>query len=156
MELEKQVKQLKESASCERCEGLGDLAAAVGGKPSGDGLPKEPEKYCLSGHRDKINKVVVHPFYNIAATASDDASIRIWDFDQGELERTLKSHTGIVNGLAFSPNGQVLASASTDLTVKLWNMQLYTVQKTLQGHEHEVSGVAYMPSGDFLLSCSRD
>jgi len=111
---------------------MADLSGLAGGRANiGDGLPREPEKYCLQGHRGKITKVVIHPFYNMAATASEDASIRLWDFDQGEHERTMKSHSGIVNYLAFSPNGQTLASCSTDLTVKLWNMTTFTVTKTL-------------------------
>jgi platelet-activating factor acetylhydrolase IB subunit alpha len=47
----------------------------------GDGLPREPAKYTMQGHRAKITKIVVHPFYNMIATASEDASIRIWDFE---------------------------------------------------------------------------
>ena len=103
-----------------------------------------------------MTKVVVHPFYNIVATSSEDATIRLWDFEQGELERTLKSHAGIVTFLSFNSNGNVLASSATDLAIKLWNLETFTVAKTLQGHEHEVSGVSFVPNSDFLLSCSRD
>jgi platelet-activating factor acetylhydrolase IB subunit alpha len=71
----------------------------------GDALPREPEKYCLQGHRGKITKVVLHPHYNIAASASEDATIRLWDFEQGDHERTLKGHTGIVKFLAFHSSG---------------------------------------------------
>jgi platelet-activating factor acetylhydrolase IB subunit alpha len=91
----------------------------------GDGLPREPEKYTLQGHRGKITKLVLHPFYNIVASASEDASIRIWDYDSGEQEHTLKSHSGIVNFIAFNPNGKQLASCSTDLSIKLWNLETY-------------------------------
>jgi platelet-activating factor acetylhydrolase IB subunit alpha len=55
----------------------------------------------MQGHRAKITKIVLHPFYNIAASASEDATIRLWDFEQGEHERTLKGHSGIVKFLAF-------------------------------------------------------
>lgn len=99
---------------------------------------------------------MIHPFYNIVASASEDASIRLWDYDQGELEKTLKSHSGIVNYLAFNPSGKQLASCSTDLSIKLWNLETYAVFKTLNGHEHEVSAVSYLSQGDYLLSCSRD
>lgn len=76
---------------------------SFGSKPSiGDGLPKEPAKYKMFGHKGKITKIVVHPFYNIVASASEDASIRIWDMEQGEHDRTLKSHAGMVNFLAFN------------------------------------------------------
>lgn len=160
MDLEKHIKQLQQNTVCERCDAFADLAGAAkskGGAPA-DCLPREPAKYTLAGHRAKVTKVALHPFYSLAASASEDASIRLWDYEQGEHERTLKSHAGIVTFLAFSPDGQTLASSSTDLSIKLWSMQSFTVVKTLLGHEHEVSGLAFLPQGqgDLLLSCSRD
>ena len=89
-------------------------------------------------------------------SSSEDATIRLWDFEQGEHERTLKSHAGIVTFLAFNSNGNVLASSATDLMIKLWNLETFTVSKTLQGNEHEVSGISFLPDSDYLLSCSRD
>ena len=157
MELEKQAKQLKEDVACERCDGMSQLTSFGGSMRNlGDGLPREPAKYTLQGHRSKVTKIVVHPFYNLVASSSEDATIRLWDFEQGEHERTLKSHAGMVTFLAFNSNGKVLASSATDLTIKLWNLETFTVSKTLQGHEHEVSGISFLPDSDYLLSCSRD
>ena len=81
----------------------------------------------MQGHRARITKIVVHPFYNLVATASEDASIRLWDFEQGEHERTLKSHAGMVTFLCFNSNGNVLASCATDLVIKLWNLETFNV-----------------------------
>jgi platelet-activating factor acetylhydrolase IB subunit alpha len=107
MELEKMNKQLKEETVCAKCEALNEMGANMGlGKGQGDGLPREPEKYTLQGHRGKITKLVIHPFYSIVASASEDATVRLWDYESGEQERTLKSHTGNVNYLAFNPNGK--------------------------------------------------
>ena len=118
---------MKEDQQCERCDGMSQLTS-FGGKPSiGDGLPREPAKYSMQGHRAKITKIVVHPFYNLVATASEDASIRLWDFEQGEHERTLKSHAGMVTFLCFNSNGNVLASCATDLVIKLWNLETFNV-----------------------------
>ena len=126
MDLEKQIKYLKEENSMQ------SLPEGVFGKDkSGDALPREPSKYTMQGHRGKVNKIVTHPFYNLVASASEDSSIRLWDFDQGEMERTLKSHTGIVNYVAFDPTGKMLASCSSDLTIKVWNLETFVVMKTL-------------------------
>lgn len=87
MELEKLNKQLKEENICQKCEAMNEMGAQMGltgGKLQGDGLPREPEKYLMQGHRGKITKLAIHPFYNIVASASEDASIRLWDYDTGE------------------------------------------------------------------------
>lgn len=43
----------------------------------------------------------MHPIYNIVASSSEDYTIRLWDFEQGEHERTLKGHSGIIKFIAF-------------------------------------------------------
>ena len=71
-------------------------------------LPNEPTKYILIRHRDKINAVSFHPLYSVIASASVDATVKIWDWDSGELERTLKSHTKAVSDCQFDSTGKVL------------------------------------------------
>lgn len=87
----------------------------------GDGLPKEPEKFILRGHKSRVTKVAMHPIYSDVASSSEDGTIKIWDFEQGELTHTMKGHTGSVNYVSYHPNGQILATCSTDQTIKLWN-----------------------------------
>ena len=52
----------------------------------GDAIPREPEKIKLRGHRARITKIMFHPIYTLLATSSEDASIKIWDFETGECE----------------------------------------------------------------------
>jgi WD40 repeat protein len=101
-----------------------------------EGILVSPPVVSLSGHRGPITAVDFHPLFNIVATASDDAHIKIYDYEGGELERTFKGHTGSVNDITFNPSGTLLASASTDLSIKLWSMESYECTKTLMGHEH--------------------
>ncbi|CAG9312953.1 unnamed protein product [Blepharisma stoltei] len=121
------------------------------------GLPRVPEKHTLTGHREPVTCVAFHPVYSVIASSSEDASIRIWDYESGSHERSLKGHTAAVNCVAFEPNsGNLLASCAADLTIKLWSFDSFECTKTLHGHDHNVSCVQFFPAGDFLLSCSRD
>ncbi|MFH4977695.1 hypothetical protein AB6A40_004404 [Gnathostoma spinigerum] len=126
-------------------------------RQAGDWIPRPPERFCLTGHRSPVTRVIFHPLYTVAASCSDDATIKIWDYESGELERSLRGHTDAVQDIAFDNSGKLLASCSADMTIKLWEFsQTFECTKTLKGHDHNISSVAFLPSGDFLLSASRD
>lgn len=93
--------------------------------------------------------------------------IKIWDWELGELERTVKGHTKGVLDVDFGGprGGTLLASCSSDLTIKLWDpSEDYKNIRTLAGHDHSVSAVRFIPSGaagaplsgSLLASASRD
>lgn len=119
-------------------------------------IPLPPERHALKGHREPITRVIFHPVFSLVCSASEDATIKIWDYESGDFEKTLKGHTDSVQDLAFDPTGKLLASCSADMTVKLWDFQLFECIRTMHGHDHNVSSVTFMPNGDHLLSCSRD
>ncbi|HVW99103.1 MAG TPA: hypothetical protein VHA52_01470 [Candidatus Babeliaceae bacterium] len=123
-ELKKQNQQLKDQGACEKCGGgQGGMIPAgnVGSNTSGDGLPREPEKFVLRGHKANITQVAMHPIYSDMASSSADGSIRLWDVEQGEETGSLRGHTAGVNYVVFHPNGQIIASCSSDCMIKLWN-----------------------------------
>lgn len=128
----------------------------VGSMKDSKALPRPPAKCSLSGHRAAVTAVATHPIYSFFASGSEDCTIRMWDHETAQYERTLKGHTGPITSLAFDPKGITLASCSADMSIKLWDMTSFGCTKTLKGHDHTISGVAFMPSGDQLLSCSRD
>mmetsp|Transcript_71570 Transcript_71570/g.83258 ORF Transcript_71570/g.83258 Transcript_71570/m.83258 type:complete len:439 (+) Transcript_71570:50-1366(+) len=153
MELEAQIEQLKEQAK----NSTGPVHRS---NLSAEDLellfPKTPAKYELQGHRGTVTRVAFHPQYSMLATCGEDAAIKMWDLDNGQLERTLKGHTATINDISFDQQGKYLASCSSDLTIKLYDLTNYQVAKTLNGHDHSVSTARFLPSGDFLISASRD
>jgi len=98
--------------------------------------------------------------FSIIATASEDATIKIWDWETGELERTLTGHTRDVKDVDFHPQGNFLVSASSDLTIKLWDTSAWDARgyaaQSLYGHDHTISMARFLHNGDFLVSGSRD
>lgn len=91
---------------------------------SSEWLPRPPEKFSLNGHRAPVNKVIFHPVYNVLASCSEDTTIKIWDYETGNFERTLKGHTDVVQDIAFDPQGKLLCSCSADMSVRLWDFQV--------------------------------
>lgn len=48
--------------------------------------------------------------FSLLVTSSEDATIKVWDFETGEYERTLKGHTDSVQDIAFDTQGKVLGN----------------------------------------------
>lgn len=130
-------------------------------------LPKAPARHTLQSHREPITCVAFHPIFSSLASGSEDNTIKIWDWELGELERTVKGHTRAVLDVDFGGprGGTLLASCSSDLTIKLWDpSDEYKNIRTLPGHDHSVSAVRFIPSGaagapasgNLLASASRD
>lgn len=130
-------------------------------------LPRLPSRHKLESHREMVNCIAFHPRFSSVASGSDDCTIKIWDWELGELEQTIKGHTRAVLGLDYGgPRGAaLLASCSSDLTIKLWDpADQYKNIRTLSGHDHSVSAVRFIlsgaggsqSSGNLLVSTSGD
>jgi platelet-activating factor acetylhydrolase IB subunit alpha len=95
--------------------------------------------------------------FSLFVSTSEDATIKVWDFETGEYERTLKGHSDAVQDVAFDASGKLLVSCSADMSIKLWDFhQSYECMRTMLGHDHNISSVAFMPGGDLIVSSSRD
>ncbi|TKX18226.1 nuclear distribution protein PAC1 [Elsinoe australis] len=130
-------------------------------------LPRSPARHTLQSHRQPVTCIAFHPIFSSIASGSEDSAIKIWDWELGELERTVKGHTKGVLDVDFGGprGGTLLASCSSDLTIKLWDpSDEYKNIRTLPGHDHSVSAVRFIPSGaagapmsgNLLASASRD
>lgn len=122
-------------------------------------LPTLPARYTLESHRSTINCLAFHPKFSSIASGSDDCTIKIWDWELGELEQTLKGHTRAVLDVDYggAQGGIILASCSSDLSIKLWDpADGYKNVRTLVGHDHSISAVRFIPGGNLLASASRD
>jgi len=107
MDLENKITQMQE-----------ELSTATPRKPTSavDWVPRAPEKYALTGHRNPVTRVAFHPVFSVLASASEDTTIKIWDYETGEFERTLKGHTKAVQDIAFDPKGNFLGTTIYDDT----------------------------------------
>ena len=161
LELERQLAASSRRSGHRPGDGGGDNGAGGTGRP-GPGrrmLPRPGRSTPLKSHSSAVTSAAVHPDYTLAASGSDDGTVKLWDHEGGEYLRTLKGHTNAVTCVDFSPSGGYLASSSADLSVKVWSVKdgEYACVRTLRGHDHTVSAVRFVPpeAGDVFLDGGR-
>jgi U3 small nucleolar RNA-associated protein 13 len=110
----------------------------------------------VSGHEKAINAVAIAPNDSVAATASQDRSVKIWSLPTLVLQRTLKGHKRGVWAVAFSPVDKAIVTASGDKTVKLWSLGDGSCLRTFEGHVASVLKVDFMSHGAQLLTSGAD
>ncbi|CAG5123518.1 unnamed protein product, partial [Candidula unifasciata] len=98
--LQKKVMDL-ETKLAEAEEEVNSGAPTRDRRSPGEWIPRPPERYCLTGHRSPITRVVFHPVFSLLVSSSEDATIKVWDYETGDFERTLKGHTDSVQDVAF-------------------------------------------------------
>ncbi|KAM0849892.1 hypothetical protein ACQ4PT_053439 [Festuca glaucescens] len=104
--------------------------------------------------------LAVNPTYSYVLSASDDRTIKLWDWTkEWQCTRTFEGHEDTVTQVMFDPrNCRSFASASLDHTIKIWNIHSATCHITLDGHQDGLLCVHYHPRyvHRYLISGSSD
>lgn len=109
MDLEARNGQLQEEVTHARANPStvsGGIAGSA--RTSPDWLPRGSAKHTLTGHRLPITSVAFHPVFSSLVTASEDTTLKTWDWESGDYEQTLKGHTKPVADCAFDSKGNML------------------------------------------------
>jgi WD40 repeat protein len=121
------------------------------------GLWLLPGPVGLPGHTGAITAVAISSDGAVAASGSEDRTIRLWSLTHRRELATLEGHSGLVTALAFSPDGSRLLSSSLDQSLRVWNVGARKVERRLRCKENiEVLTVAFFPDGERMLSGGQD
>ncbi|KAG6813418.1 hypothetical protein H0H92_011397 [Tricholoma furcatifolium] len=109
-----------------------------------------------SNSREAIRGLSFSPDDQRFATASDDSSVRIWNFQEQRVESTLTGHGWDVKCVEWHPTKGLLVSGSKDNQIKFWDPRTGTVLSTLHQHKNTIQALAWSPNGNMVASASRD
>ncbi|HHL18502.1 MAG TPA: hypothetical protein ENJ33_02065 [Thiothrix sp.] len=123
------------------------------------------------GHTAVINDIAFSPDGRYLVSASDDKTIRVWDWKQGKTVRFLRGsvsegNEGTIYAMALSPNGKWLAVAGwMDKSnavvpccgdIRLYDFQSGELKALLHGHRSVVQALTFSPDSQKLISGSSD
>jgi polyadenylation factor subunit 2 len=124
-----------------------------------------------AAHREAVRGLSFSPDDERFATASDDATLRIWSFAESREERILTGHGWDVKCVEWHPTMGLLVSGSKDNLIKFWDPRTGTALTTLyvsralplvQGTHVDIVHLAintripYKPSHGLLMgTCSQ-
>lgn len=108
-------------------------------------------------HADPIRDLAFAPTDTKFVTASDDATLKIYDFASATDESTLTGHQWDAKCVDWHPSKGLIVSGSKDHQVKLWDPRSGRCLTTLHGHKNTVAMTKFEPTNGVLLaSCARD
>ncbi|KID93301.1 NACHT and WD40 domain protein, partial [Metarhizium majus ARSEF 297] len=101
-----------------------------------------------------IKAIALSPGGSVAASASDDCTIRLWNVATGAHQQTLDGYSGEVKVIAFSPDGKVVALSLNDGIPWLWDVTNGAQWQLIEGGDS--APMALSPDGKISASASDD
>lgn len=110
----------------------------------------------FEGHKEPVRDVSWAPDDLRFVTGSDDGTVKIWDFERREIEKSLSGHGYDVRCVKWHPTKSLLVSGSKNALIKFWDPRTGTDLRTLHDHKNSVQAMAWSPNGNMVASASRD
>ncbi|CAE6535942.1 unnamed protein product [Rhizoctonia solani] len=107
-------------------------------------------------HREAVRGVSFAPSDSRFASCGDDASVRIWAFEEMREERCITGHGWDVKCVEWHPTRGLIVSGSKDNLVKFWDPRSGQNLSTLHHHKNTIQAIKWNPNGNLVATASRD
>ncbi|PNY34469.1 hypothetical protein C2E31_23085, partial [Rhodopirellula baltica] len=107
-------------------------------------------------HSDSVLTLRFSPSGDLLASGSADKSIRLIDFRQSRVIKSLDGHTHHVLALDWKRDGRMLVSGGADKNIKLWDVESGQQQRNIGPLSEEVTAVRYLADSNRVASTTLD
>lgn len=109
----------------------------------------------FKGHSGPVKQMAVSSDGKLAVSGSGwprgDATVRLWDLENGQEIRTLATLGQAVMAVSFSPDNKQVVAGGFDELVHVWDVSSGHELKTLPALSEVVEDTVFSPDGRFLL-----
>ena len=88
--------------------------------PKREGLAKAFHMAQSFGHSSDVTTVALSHKGDYIISGSKDNTLKIWDFPNGNLLRTIEAHDHSILAVAISMDDNYIYSSSSDNVIKVW------------------------------------
>ena len=111
-------------------------------------------QFSFKGHDLWVNCLVKCSEYYFAS-GSNDAEIKVWDYKNKTIYRTLRGHEDCILALILLKNKK-LCSGSADRSLRIWDWGLGICEFSFSGHEKWIKCLCQLDKDDVIVSGSDD
>ena len=105
---------------------------------------------------NQVNVVQFNHAGNILISGDLDGNVKLWNWKDIELIKSLRGHTARIVDIKFSPDDKQIATASTDGTIQIWESDdLESLPVVFRDSEGYVLTVAFSPDGKKIVAGSN-
>lgn len=132
-------------------------------------LPAYPSQnwHCvrvLTGHAATINTMALSAIGNLLVTGSDDKTVKLWNWQTGQLIHTFFGHSAAIDAVAITPDSRMLLTGGLDRKIIAWHLdtramirEFYSYFGSPQSHRNgAVHTIDCSPESGLMASGSAD
>jgi WD40 repeat protein len=100
----------------------------------------------IEAHSGPITHSATSPDGRYFATASADATAKLWTLPDAELKHVCadKGQTRWVWGVAFTPDSKTLCTGGSDKVCRVWDVETGELKKQIESHQKAVTCIAVL------------